>query len=133
MGPMVPPVTVWATRLGVDASEFRGTLSLTGSHLAFDDDERGRTMEIPLGAIRRVRRAFASPVLEVDWLREDGVLTVAFFFSEPPPLDDATGRRRKRRVKRDAMNVLVTQGATHREVVLRWRDEIREAVARAET
>ena len=129
----VEPVTVWAIRLGQQAEEVKGKLALEPelSRLSFLHDKDTKTVHIPLASIRRVRRSFGSPVMQVDFSSGNGVARMAFFFAHPPPVQPATMIGSGRRRKRQNIQFLMGENAALRGVVRTWRDEVRKAVREA--
>jgi hypothetical protein len=125
----VDPVTVWAVRLGEYRDEVEGRLVLDTdrSRLSFLHDEDTKTVHIPLGSIRRVRRSFGSPVMEVDFATESRAARMAFFFTRPPPVQPPTLIGSGRRRKRQNIQFLMGENAALRDLVKRWRDEVRRA------
>jgi hypothetical protein len=129
----VEPVTVWAIRLGEEPEEIKGRLALEPEEgrLSFLHDEDTKTVHIPLASIRRVRRSFGSPVIQVDFSTENGVARMAFFFTRPPPVQPARFIGSGRRGKRQNIQFLMGENAGLRDVVRRWRDEVRKAARQA--
>jgi hypothetical protein len=128
---MPEPVIVWAVRLGQDLSESKGTLSLDDAFLTFRHKRGVHDDEIPLSAIRRVRRGLGSPVLIVEYEREGDRASVAFFFAQPPPLNPDTAGFRKVKERRENLGVLLAQNTDLRSRVREWRRAVREAARRA--
>ena len=129
----VKPVTVWAVRLGEYADEVKGKLVLDPeeSRLSFLSDVGPETVHISLASIRRVKRSFGSPVLQVDFATGDGMARMAFFFARPPPMQPPTIIGRGRRNKRQNIQVLMGENAAVRDVVRTWRDAVREGARKA--
>jgi hypothetical protein len=129
----VEPITVWAVRLGEYTDEVRGNLVLNEeeSRLSFLHEKESKTIHISLGSIRRVRRVFGSPVLVVDFGVADGMGRMAFFFTQPPPVQQATLVGRGRRRKRENIQFLMGENAARSSDVKRWRDAVRKAAREA--
>ena len=127
------PVTVWAVRLGEYTDEVRGKLALDEeqSRLSFLHDKESKTTHISLGSIRRIHRLFGSPVLVVDFAVADGMGRMAFFFAQPPPVQQATLVGRGRREKRRNIQFLMGENAARSSDVKRWRDAVKKAVREA--
>jgi hypothetical protein len=127
------PITVWAVRLGEYSAEVKGTLALDTdeSRLSFLHDKETKTVHISLTSIRRVKRVYGSPILQVDFATSDGVARMAFFFVQPPPVQPPTligsGRRKKRR----NIQFLMGENAAIRDVVIKWRDAVRKSAREA--
>ena len=126
----VEPTTVWAVRLGEYTEEVRGKLVLDEeeSRLSFIHDKETKTAHISLASIRRVRRIFGSPVLVIDFAVRNGMGRMAFFFAQPPPVQEATLVGRGRRRKRENIQFLMGENAARSADVKRWRSVLRAAV-----
>lgn len=129
---MPDPTTVWAARLGDHRGEARGTLSLEPETLEFRHAKGQRDASIPLRSIRSVRRGFGSPVVVVHWVEEDEMRGMAFFFAQPPPLENPEGERRRTHRRRSAQ-YLMHENAIKRGTIKEWRRAIRAAAAAAAT
>lgn len=129
----VEPITVWAVRLGEYTDEARGKLVLDEeeSRLSFLHDKDAKTVHISLASIRRVRRLVGSPVLVVDFALDERMARMAFFFAQPPPVQQATLVGRGRRQKRQNIQFLMGENAAHSSDVKRWRNAVRAAVREA--
>jgi hypothetical protein len=130
---VVEPITVWAVRLGEYTDEVRGRLVLDEeeSRLSFVHDKETKTMHISLASIRRVKRIFGSPVLVVDFAADTSVGRVAFFFAQPPPMQEPTLVGRGRRRKRENIQFLMGENAARSADVKAWRNAVRKAVQEA--
>jgi hypothetical protein len=84
------PTIVWLWRPGADRG-LRGTLTLGGDVLRFEAD-RGDRLGIPLGDLRRARRHRATPVIELDYLRDGERRVALLFFARPPSMADRATR-----------------------------------------
>jgi hypothetical protein len=131
----VEPITVWAVRLGEYTDEVRGKLVLDEeeSRVSFLHDKQAKTAHISLGSIRRVRRIFGSPVLVIDFATSEGMGRMAFFFAQPPPMQEPTLVGRGRRRKRENIQFLMGENAARSADVKRWRNAVRRAVREART
>ncbi|HEY7280656.1 MAG TPA: hypothetical protein VID47_03585 [Actinomycetota bacterium] len=129
--PAAIPARVWLSRLGAPGAEIEGTLQLTATHLRFEH-RRGSDHEVvPLTAIRKVKRPVGSPVLYVEYVRDAVPVRLAFFFAQPPPIDEDVSRVRARRKRSDNAGFMWQQSGDVAGVIRTWRDAIREAVRRA--
>lgn len=134
---MPGPTNVWEVDLvrgRID--ERRGTLTLEADALVFrPDDERVGERRIRIGAITRVKRLLASPVLLVRHAAGAASLETAFYFVEPPrlrPADDARAPRfttGKRRTRREGAARLVGANRALRAELKDWERRLRDAVA----
>jgi hypothetical protein len=127
------PATVWAVRLGQYSDEVRGELTLDADEgvLEFRHDKRTKDTRIPLSAVRRARRLRGSPVLEIDFAHEDAMVRMAFFFSQPPPVEERPAMMRGRKAKRQNITFLMGENAGKRNLVKEWRDAVQKAVREA--
>src|SRR6266536_2735024 len=127
----VTPARVWMSRLGTARNEVEGTLTLTRTHLRFDH-RRGQEHEhVPLAAIRRVRRPLGSPVLYVEYTKDDEPVRLAFFFAQPPPVDLGAPEFQTRRKRSDNAGFMWNQSSDVAALVKSWRGAIRGAVRAA--
>jgi hypothetical protein len=109
----------------------KGTLLLEDGVLAFSP-AGGRSAEtvIPVGDVRKVRRAPGSPVLEVETSIPGAPSIIGFYFVKPPPLTPPTeGYRPFGRflARRRAIATLRGGNAAHREDVEVWVEAVRSA------
>jgi hypothetical protein len=96
------------------------------------DHRRGVDHEhIPLTAIRKVKRPVGSGVLYVEYDKGDESTRVAFFFVQPPPVDQEASQVRSRRKRSDNAGFMWQQAGNVAELVKVWRDGVRAAVKRA--
>ncbi len=131
--PAAIPARVWLSRLGMPGGDIEGTLRLTATHLRFEH-RRGADHEVvPLTAVRRVKRPVGSPVLYVEYTRDAELVRLAFFFAQPPPIDEDVSKVRARRKRSDNAGFMWQQSGDVAAVVRSWRNAIREAVKRART
>jgi hypothetical protein len=140
--------TVWMVRLdrGRAHDDTRGTLELDEDAVVFTDARTGAATRFPFEAVRKPSRVRGSPILMLT-LRSDGELRrVAFYFSQPPPLQPpgpgaatlpgavpdrrtsgpfgAFGRSSKNRHRRSNVGYLSTMNASHKEEIQEWVAEI---------
>jgi hypothetical protein len=127
----VEPTVVWAIRLGEYTDEVRGVLSMDQSTLLFEHHKGLKSVSIPVGSIRRTKRVFGSPVLIVDFFQEEHLARMAFYFTQPPPLDAEPMTRKRRRQRKENMGLLMRENAVKHELVKEWRSAIDEAVREA--
>lgn len=138
------PVTVWRVQLRRgDVRDREGTLSLEADALVFEDRESASEVKVPLAEIRSARRVKASPILIVVHDDDGGRVEVAYYFTQPPPLQaldqgsigtTSTGRplgpfaamRRtsKRRHQRQNVKYLATKSGGLKPTIQAWADEI---------
>jgi len=130
-GGVIEPATVWAVRYGHYSDEVRGELSLDGPFLRFRHLRGSKNIDIPLSGILKVRRLRGSPVLEVRFHIEGGQGRMAFFFSQPPPINDPSSVGRSRRRRKDNIRLLMRENRDKRDLVGRWRNTVAEAVREA--
>jgi hypothetical protein len=129
--PAAIPARVWISRLGTPQGEVEGTLTLTPTHLRFDHRRGSDDEHVPLAAIRKVKRPLGSPVLYVEYAKDDRPVRLAFFFAQPPPIDHDAPQLRSRRKRSDNAGFMWQQSGNVAVVAKSWRDAIREAVKRA--
>jgi hypothetical protein len=145
---VVEPVEVWMVHLGVGSKphEVRGTLTLGGSGLEFVERRSGVDVRFDYGSIRRAKRIRGSPVLMVDWRKDEEDRKTAFYFSQPPPLEavprSATIEPRgplgqftratpsKRQIARMNLGYLRSTSATTKQVVRAWAEAVTERAGR---
>jgi hypothetical protein len=122
---------VWISRLGTGQSEVEGSLGLTATELRFEHRRGADHEHVPLTAVRKVKRPVGSPVLYVEYERGGELVRLAFFFAQPPPIDQDASRMRARRKRSDNAGFMWQQSGNVAAVVRSWRDAIRAAVKRA--
>jgi hypothetical protein len=147
---VVEPVTVWRVHLRRgELGEREGTLRLESDGLVFEERATSQQTKVGFADIHGARRVKASPVLIVTEHRDGQRADIAYYFSQPPPLDmpapgssgtSAAGRplgpfaamRRtsKRRHQRENVKYLTTKAGGLKPVIQAWADEI-EARTRA--
>ncbi|MGZ8581360.1 MAG: hypothetical protein ACXWW9_08775 [Actinomycetota bacterium] len=138
------PVTVWRVQLRRgDVHDREGTLRLEADALVFEDRESASEVKVPLAEIRSARRVKASPILIVVHDDDGDRVEVAYYFTQPPPLQapdqgsigtTSTGRplgpfaamRRtsKRRHQRQNVKYLATKSGGLKPTIQAWADEI---------
>lgn len=138
------PVTVWRVQLRRgDVLDREGTLRLEADALVFEDRESASEVKVPLAEIRSARRVKASPILIVVHDDDGDRVEVAYYFTQPPPLQapdqgsigtTSTGRplgpfaamRRtsKRRHQRQNVKYLATKSGGLKPTIQAWADEI---------
>jgi hypothetical protein len=129
--PAALPARVWLSRLGLPGGEIEGTLHLTATHLRFEHRRGSDHQVVPLTAIRKVKRPVGSPVLYVEYTRGAEPVRLAFFFAQPPPIEEDVSKVRARRKRSDNAGFMWQQSGDVASVVRSWRDAIRDAVKRA--
>jgi hypothetical protein len=123
--------TVWmvSARTGLDGR--KGRLLLQEQALVFQpESDRFGANVFQLGDVRRIRRARASPVLEIHLDLPDTPRIVAFYFVQPPPMrlpDDKFRLFPRYFARRSAIAQLRKGNAMKREEVIEWIGDIERA------
>ena len=139
---MPEAVTVWMVELsaGLAAQERRGTLSLQPDVIAFVASDGSEDLRIPLARVRKARRLRGSPVLVVAHDAGGRVVRTAFYFAQPPPLEDFRGegteqpsplgfrKSSRRRARRQNIGYLGTWNRQLKADIEEWEHAIRDAV-----
>ena len=142
MGAMPEAVTVWMVELspGLAAQERRGTLSLQPDVIAFVPSDGSADVSIPLAEVRKARRLRGSPVLVVTHDVGGRAVRTAFYFVQPPPLEDFRGegperpaplgfrKSSRRRARRQNIGYLGTWNRQLKADIEEWEQAIRHAV-----
>jgi hypothetical protein len=142
MGTMPEPITVWVVELspGLAAQERRGTLSLQPDVIAFVPSDGSEDLRIPLAQVRKARRLRGSPVLVVAHDAGGRAVRTAFYFVQPPPLEDFQGegherpaplgfrKSSRRRARRQNIGYLGTWNRQLKANIEEWEQAIRDAV-----
>jgi hypothetical protein len=120
--------TVWMVSARTGLNGRKGQLVLEEQSLVFqpESDRFGETA-IDLADIKRIRRAKASPVLEIHLELPDTPRIIAFYFVEPPPMrlpDDRFRLFPRYFARRSAIADLRKGNAMKREEVIEWYEEI---------
>jgi hypothetical protein len=128
---MAEATTVWMVHARTGLEGVKGTIALEDRTLVFRPTG-GRSAEtvIPVGDIRRVRRAMGSPVMEVQISISGAPPIIGFYFVKPPPLSPPTeGYRPFGRflAKRRAIATLRAGNAARRQDVEVWVEAVRAA------
>jgi hypothetical protein len=123
--------TVWMVHARTGLQGVKGTIALESGALVFrpTGGRSGETV-IPVGEIRRLRRARGSPVMEVEISIAGAPPIIGFYFVKPPPLTPPTeGYRPFGRflARRRAIATLRAGNAARREDVAVWVDAVRAA------
>jgi hypothetical protein len=128
---MAEATTVWMVHARTGLEGVKGTLALEDRALVFrPTGGRSAQTVIPVGQIRRVRRARGSPVMEVEIAIAGGPPIIGFYFVKPPPLTPPTeGYRPFGRflARRKAIASLRAGNAARRVDVEAWVDSVRAA------
>jgi hypothetical protein len=147
MMPCMPePVTVWMVELGVGAAEVRGSLSLEDDGVVFTRDGSGARSRFAFEDVRGAKRVRGSPILLLAHRGDEGARKIAFYFSQPPPLEPpepgappppgmgltsrpsgafgAVRRTSKRRHMRSNMGYLTSSNAGKKGLIESWAAEI---------
>ena len=118
-----------SARTGLDGR--KGTLVLKDRALVFrPESDRYGTSVFKLTDVRRIRRARASPVLEIHLDIPDSPRIVAFYFVRPPPMrlpDDKFRLFPRYFARRSAIALLRKGNAMKREEVIEWIEDIEQA------
>ena len=142
MTAMPEAVTVWVVELSPGlAQERRGTLSLLPDAIVFNASDGSEDMRIPLADVRRARRLRGSPVLLVVHDARGRAARTAFYFVQPPPLEDLRGegqperpsplgfrKSSRRRARRQNIGCLGMWNRQLKADIAEWEDAIRKAV-----
>lgn len=126
---MPDPTTVWMVHREAGRAGVRGDLMLAGDRLIFRPEVRGARPDelgetvIPLGHVERVRRARATPVLEVH-VSTRGLPPVVLFYFVKPPDPYSSGLPNPRSA---ALTYLAGSNALYEEEVAMWARAIRAA------
>lgn len=145
---MPEATTVWMVRLGrgLVEDDVRGTLVLEHDAIVFTEARSGIEHRIPIHTMQQPKRVKGSPILMIAHSADGASRRVAFYFSQPPPLQppepgstalpesDLGGRpmgafgafRRtsKRRHMRTNLTYLTTANAGYKQVIEEWVVEI---------
>ena len=139
---MPEAVTVWMVELspGLAAQERRGTLSLQPDVIAFVASDGSEDLRIPVARVRKARRLRGSPVLVVAHEAGGRAVRTAFYFAQPPPLEDFRGegteqpsplgfrKSSRRRARRQNIGYLGTWNRQLKADIEEWEHAIRDAV-----
>ena len=139
---MPEAVTVWMVELspGLAGQERRGTLSLQPDVIAFVPSDGSEDVRIPLAQVRKARRLRGSPVLVVPPDAGGRAARTAFYFAQPPPLEELRGegaerpaplgfrKSSRRRARRQNIGYLGTWNRQLKADIEEWEEEIRDAV-----
>ena len=127
--------------------EVRGILTLGEEGLEFVERKTGADVRFEYGAIRRAKRIRGSPVLMLDWRKENKDRKTAFYFSQPPPLEPmprsptiepprgplgpfTRATPSKRQVARMNLGYLRSTSAAKKEAVRAWAEAVTERTGR---
>ncbi len=127
--------------------EVRGTLTLGEEGLEFVERKTGADVRFEYASIRRAKRIRGSPVLMLDWRKEDEDRKTAFYFSQPPPLEPmprsptiepprgplgpfTRATPSKRQVARMNLGYLRSTSAAKKEAVRAWAEAVTERTGR---
>jgi hypothetical protein len=146
---VVEPTEVWMVHLGSQKKplEVRGTLTLGDEGLEFVERKTGADVRFEYGSIRRAKRIRGSPVLMLDWRKENEDRKTAFYFSQPPPLEPTPrsptiepprgplgpftrATPSKRQVARMNLGYLRSTSATKKGSVRAWAEAVTERTGR---
>jgi hypothetical protein len=146
---VVEPTDVWMVHLGVHRKplEVRGTLTLGEQGLEFVERKTGADVRFEYRSIRRAKRIRGSPVLMIDWRKDDEDRKTAFYFSQPPPLEPmprsptlepprgplgpfTRATPSKRQVARMNLGYLRSTSVANKGAVRAWAEAVTERVGR---
>jgi len=137
---MPEAVTVWMVKLAPGlAQERRGILSLQPDAIVFEASDGSEVLPIPLAHVRRARRLRGSPVLLVAHDAGGRAARTAFYFVQPPPLNDDQGqperpaplgfrKSSRRRARRQNIGYLGTWNRQLKAGIEEWEHAIKDAV-----
>ncbi|HSL67189.1 MAG TPA: hypothetical protein VK977_03410 [Actinomycetota bacterium] len=139
---MPEAVTVWMVELspGPAGQERRGTLGLQPDVITFVPSDGSEDVRIPLARVRKARRLRGSPVLVVTHDAGGRAVRTAFYFAQPPPLEELRGegaerpaplgfrKSSRRRARRQNIGYLGTWNRQLKADIEEWEQEIRDAV-----
>jgi hypothetical protein len=84
---MPEPTTVWMVELSRGSlDDVRGELSMHDDAVVFTESKTGGELRLAFTDIDKARRVRGSPILLLTGRRDERVLRIAFYFSQPPPL-----------------------------------------------
>lgn len=141
---MPAAVTVWAVELDGRSSldEVRGSLTLASDALVFTPRDAGRAeRRIPLREVSRARRLRGSPVLMVVCEGPESVTRTAFYFVQPPPLEQPDEplrptlapivRNSRRKGRRQNVGYLGAWNREKKALLREWERQVKAAAAAA--
>ena len=125
--------TVWMVHALTSKQGAKGELALENRAVVFRPSVPGVGEHVfRLEQIKKVRRAWGSPVIELQLQIPQGLPAVAFYFVKPPSLEPPPTARFafKWRTRRAAATQLAHGNSAKREEVDRWAELIRESMGR---
>lgn len=149
---MPEPTTVWMVRLDRGSvDDIRGELDLEDDAVVFTEAKTGGQHRFPFAEVGKARRVRGSPILMLIHRREGKPQRVAFYFSQPPPLNPpepgslpsagldtrptgpfgAFRRTTKRRHMKTNIGYLSMANSAKREEIQEWAAEIGRRLASA--
>ena len=127
---MPSPITVWRVDLRPGSvRETRGTLSLEPDALVFAAADDGGEHRIQISEIHRAHRTLGSPILMIIHSRSGEPTRTAFYFAQPPPLESASRRVTKRKVRRQSATYLGWRNKELKDRIKDWERAVREKVS----
>ena len=123
--------TVWMVHALTGQQGAKGELALEDHAVVFRPAVRGTGEHtFRFDQIKKVRRAWGSPVIELQLQIPQGLPVVGFYFIQPPSLEPPPTARFsfKRRARRRAVAELSQGNTEKRGEVDRWYELIRQAV-----
>jgi hypothetical protein len=127
------PTTVWMVHALTSKQGAKGELALQNGAVVFRPSEPGVGEHVfRFDQIKKVRRAWGSPVIELLLRIPQGLPAVAFYFVKPPSLEPPPTARFafKWRARRAAATQLAYGDSAKREEVDRCAEQIRQALGR---
>jgi hypothetical protein len=145
--------TVWVVPLGTRSQGDKGTLTLSPTTLTVVSERGGKSLDITLASIRKVKGVLGSPVIIIHHLEGAKTALTALYFAKPPPLpprksdidpnaiyregaplpfSSGAGVLARRKAKFQGISALTGWNRLKKAEVKRWQTWIRSAVAAAE-
>jgi hypothetical protein len=124
--------TVWMVHALTDERGEKGRLSIEGDALVFHPQSGSGEHSFRFDQVKKVRRTWGSPVIELRLDIPQGLPAVAFYFLEPPSLEPPPDTRFsfRRRRRRDAIVQLTRANSSRGKEVEQWVELIRSRVGR---
>jgi hypothetical protein len=125
--------TVWMVHALTGLQGLKGQLVLEEHGVVFRPADARHGEELyRFEHIKKVKRAWGTPVLELRLQIPDGIPVVGFYFTPPPSLEPPPEARFsfKRRARRRAAAELYRANSSKREEIDRWHQLIQQALRR---
>jgi hypothetical protein len=132
------PATVWIVHARTGSSGQKGELSLSDDGVRFAPKASSQPVTVvPFADIKRVRRAWAAPVLELALRTPNGLALsmLGFYFTKPPSLVPPEDMHilKRRRTKTRAVNELRRANLLQKETVAAWAEQVKRAKEAADS